>query len=206
MDQILGAVNRDYTFTNLQEYNAILRTYNVTVETGGPGSKTRYGLSTRQPSDLYPSRKKVPTARHSAHRQSYLHPPAYRLGSDQQPDTLRELVTDLRGNSIEVIIPPRKGGDPQDHIYVDHETKTAVTGQTLGKVYAAETIYHTLSHDRGHVPSRTPGQTPTLAHNQVAVEGTEFNTRVPQVLSTILSHGSRDSDDHQQDLYLGHRI
>ena len=35
MDQILDSVNRAYTFSNLQEYNAILRVYNLTVETGG---------------------------------------------------------------------------------------------------------------------------------------------------------------------------
>jgi hypothetical protein len=97
----------------------------------------------------------------------------------QQPDTIRKLVTGLWSDSIEVIIPPRKDGNPQDHIYVDHETKTAITGQALGKAYSSEAIHRTLSQDRGHVHGQAPGKTPTLANNQVALSFSFINIFIP---------------------------
>ncbi|HEX9512686.1 MAG TPA: relaxase/mobilization nuclease domain-containing protein [Puia sp.] len=226
MDQIIGIINRDYTFSSLQEYNAILRCCNVTVETGGHWSKTRqhhglyYVALDEQGNKISPPvmASQLASRPTYARLEKKFQQPSAQLSDNltsirqridwalfQQPDTLRELVIGLRGDDIEVIIPPRKGGNPQDHIYVDHETKTAVAGQALGKVYTSEAINRTFSQGRGRVPGRAHGKVPTLADNQVGLEGTEFNTRVPQVLSAILSHGGRDSGDQQQDQHLGHR-
>src|SRR6202042_383057 len=41
ISQVLENVNRDYQFTSLQEYNAILRQYNILADPGRAGSQTR---------------------------------------------------------------------------------------------------------------------------------------------------------------------
>src|SRR6185437_7136648 len=40
MNRVISCVNKHYHFANFHEYNAILRGYNITAETGSPGSKT----------------------------------------------------------------------------------------------------------------------------------------------------------------------
>lgn len=120
----------------------------------------------------------------------------------QQPSDLRELVTNLRYDGIEVVIPPRKGGGPEDHIYVDHRTQTAVTGQTLGQAYTAGAIHNSLSQGRSQDPSRTPRNIPYPTNHQVKIEGSEFNSRVPQVLSTLFQ-SLPEPEENQQSQGLG---
>jgi aromatic ring-cleaving dioxygenase len=227
MNQIVGAVIRDYTFSSLEEYNAILRNYNVTVETGGPNSKTRqyrglyyvalddHGnkisppvmasqLTSRPTYARLEKKFRQPGARHEDNLSSIYQRIDWALY--QQPETFRELVSNLQANSIEIVLHPRKGDDNHDHVYVDLRTKTAVIGQTLGQDYTAETILRNLPQGRSHAHGQTLLKGPYPPNNQVGIEGPEFSSRVPQVMSAVFE-SLPDPKDYRrgQHLYRGHK-
>jgi Relaxase/Mobilisation nuclease domain len=220
MDSILSSVNRHYNFTNLHEYNAILRGYNVLAETGSPGSKTRRHngiyyialddqgnrMSPPMMASHLPSRptfarlnKKFGQSRQD--RAENLPSIRQRIdwAMDQQPQTLRALVSQLQSDAIEIVRPPRNGRNPHDQIYVDHRTRTAVTGETLGPAYTTTTVTNSIDHprhpgQRKHLKARSP-------------EGPRFNANVPQLLSTVLhtEPGGKGPDPFRQDKNLGNR-
>ena len=220
LDRIVSSVNRHYHFTNLHEYNAILRAYNVTAETGGPDSKTRrhngiyyqalddHGNKISPPvmAAQLPSRPTLSRLQHKFH-----HPDADHLDRltsirqridwslDRQPPTLRALIAQLQGSSIEIVHSPRNGRNPHDQAYVDYRTRTAVTGETLGTKYTATSITNIIGHQT------QPGQQQQQL-TQIA-EAAHFNANVPQVLSTILrtEPGNPDSDGLDQHQSLGPR-
>lgn len=220
VDRILASVNRHYHFTNLHEYNAILRAYNVTAETGSPGSKTRrhngiyyvalddQGNKISPPimASRLPSRPTLlrlqdkfhhPDANHLDHLASIRQRIDWAL--DQRPATLRQLVSQLQGDGIEIVVPPSNGRNPHDQIYVDHRTRTAVTGETLGPAYTTTAITNSIG--QGQQASQRKHQTSQLP------DGTRFNASVPQVLSAILhtDPGSQGPDAFGLDQHLGPR-
>ncbi len=201
MDHILEGVNRDYHFKNLKEYNAILRAYNITVETGGPGSKTRKhaglyyvplndkGNKIAPPimASQLPSRPILARLEEKFQQKNdrYIdNTTSIRRridwALDQQPKSLRNLVGDLRTSGIEVVVPPANGRNPHDQIYVDHTLKTAVTGERLGKAYTSSGIAETLGRRTMQSKSHS-----TAARRQEPA-GDRFNANVPQVLSAVL--------------------
>ena len=220
MDRILSAVNRHYHFSSLHEYNAILRSYNVLAETGGPGSKTRRHngiyylalddkgnkISPPVMASQLPGRPTLSRLEHKFH-----HPDADHLDRvtsirqridwvlDQQPPNFRALVSRLQGESIEIVQSARNGRNPHDQVYVDHRTRTAVTGQTLGPGYTAAAVGDAFGQHRS-------GQ---QQHNQLAQipEAPRFSANVPQVLSAMLQTkpGSPGPDDFGQQQNLGPR-
>jgi len=219
MDRIMATVNRHFHFSNFHEYNAILRAYNVTVETGNPGSKTKRHnglyyialddrgnrisppvMASQLPSRLTFSRLNErfhhPAPGHLDNLSSIRERIDWAL--DQRPATLRALVSTLQGDGIEIIVPPRNGRNPHDHIFVDQRTRTAVTGTTLGPDYTTEALAKTINR----------GLRTTHANQQVtpSVEGARFNANVPQVLSAIQTKpGSQGPDDFGLDQNLGFR-
>ncbi|HLZ88422.1 MAG TPA: relaxase/mobilization nuclease domain-containing protein, partial [Puia sp.] len=220
VDRILTSVNRHYHFTNLNEYNAILRAYNVTAETGNPGSKTRRydgiyyvalddlgnKISPPMMASQLPSRPTLhrlhekfhqPAANHLDHLASVRQRIDWAL--DQRPPTLRHLVSQLQGDGIEIVIPPGNGRNPHDQIFVDHRTRTAVTGATLGPGYTSAAINNSIDH--GKKAGQRQHQTAQLP------EGTHFNASVPQVLSAVLrtDPGGQRPDAIGQDQHLGPR-
>ena len=220
MDRILACVNRHYHFSNLHEYNAILRAYNLTVETGSPGSKTRRNnglyyialddrgnrISPPVMASQLPSR---PTF--SRLNERFHHPAPGHLDNIssirqridwalvQRPRTLRDLVPTLQGNGIEIIVPPRNGRNPHDQVFVDQRTHTAVTGKSLGPTFTTEAFANATSQGR-RANQIKQQMAPTL-------DGARFNANVPQVLSTILQTnlGGQGPDDFGLDQSLGHR-
>jgi hypothetical protein len=201
MDRILGAVNWEYSFSNFHEYNAILRQYNVIAETGGPGSKTRqyrglyYIALDDQGNKISPPvmASQLPTRPTLERLEQKFQQPDLRRGDnlssirqridwalDQQPKGLRALVDGLQATGIEVVVSAKNGRNPHDHIYVDHRTKTAVTGETLGKTYSTNAIEASLAEQHQSTRRRQQRQP------QSTPNGTQFNANVPQLLSAVL--------------------
>ena len=158
IDDITATVTKHYQFTDLPEYNAILRAYNVMAETGGPGSKTRrhngiyytalddHGNKISLPvmASQLPNRPTLKrlNERFEESRQTRnenITSIRHRLDwiLDQEPSTLRVLAAHLQRDGIEIVSPPSNGRNPRDHIYVDHRTRTAVAGSSLGQAYTA---------------------------------------------------------------------
>ena len=137
MNRILGCINRHYHFTNLHEYNAILRGYNITAETGSPGSKTHrhqgiyYHALDEQGNKISPPvmASELPCRPTLARlKEKFHHPHANQLDHqssirhridwalDWQPANLRALVSHLQNDGIEIVRPPRNGRNPHDQI------------------------------------------------------------------------------------------
>jgi hypothetical protein len=220
MDRILASVNQHYHFSNLAEYNAVLRGYNITVETGKPGSKTErynglyYIALDNQGNRISPPvmASQLPCRPTFSRLNEQFHNPApnhldnlssirqrVNWALDQQPRTLRTLVSMLQGDGIEIVVPPRNGRNPHDQIFVDHRTRTAVAGESLGPTFTTAALADSLR--RGHQASQAKQQTASLP------EGVRFNANVPQVLSAILhtDPGSHGPDPFGQDQHLGPR-
>jgi hypothetical protein len=220
MDNILASVTKHYHFSNLHEYNAILRTYNVTVETGSPGSKTkRYNglyylalddqgnrISPPVMASQFPSRPTLSRLNEKFNHPDANHPD--RLASiraridwvlDQQPPNLPVLVSQLQADGIDIVRSPSNGRNPHDQVFVDHRTRTAVTGETLGIGYTSTAITHAIAEhqqprQRQHQKSQTQQET-------------RFSANVPQVLSSLLhtEPSSLRFEAFGQDQSLGHR-
>jgi hypothetical protein len=204
IDRITATTTRHYSFTNLHEYNAILRSYNVIAETGQPGSKTHRhngvyytALDDRgnkiSPPVMASQLTSRPTLAHlNEHFEQSRGTRADQLTSirqrldralDQQPPTLHAFVSQLQRDGIEIVTPPANGRNPHDQIYVDHRTRTAVTGKTLGPPY----------------------QKPP--HKKQTPDRAQFNANTPQLLSAVLQikPGQPDADPFRQDQHLGNR-
>ena len=197
IDHNLQIILRDYHFTNLQEFNALLRTVNITADPGGPNSRTRQhrGLHYRALDDkghkLGVPLKASQLPSHptlSRLEQLFIHNRARRptdtntlrppldWALHQNPDSLRDLVADLQQEGIDLVLDrPTKNQAPH-LIYIDHQRKTAITDTDLGQPYTASAILRTPA----------PG----------------LHTRTPQLLSTLLQHDQKSGPDdftqHQQ--------
>ena len=179
MERALQAVHRDYRFTSLPEYNAILRTANLLADPGGPDSQTRqYGGLHYVALDDNGQRVGIPVkasdlagpytlnaleeayARNKAPQQKAI--PAIQQRVDwsllQNPYTLRGLVLDLQQEGIDLVIYQNADHRVYGLTYVDHNHKTAVTGSDLGKPYTAASILKSLETQQhpGPQPSQYP--------------------------------------------------
>jgi hypothetical protein len=226
MDIIVGAINRDFKFTNLEEYNAILRNYNITVETGGPDSKTfrHHGLyyvalddqgNKVSPPVMASTLSSRPTYarleekfQHSIVNQNeYSEFIQSRINWSllQNPSNFRDFITDLWKDNINVVSPPHKAGVPEDYIYVDFFNKAAVKGQSLGDSYTAKSIHETLSFDRSKAPGGTSQNISYPSGDELKIGESEFNSRVPQVIYELFQ-SLPDQKQHQQSQQLRHGV
>jgi hypothetical protein len=221
IDRIVGMVTRHYNFTNRHEFNAILRGYNLISETGSPGSKTHrhqgiyYTALDDHGNKISPpvmasqlAGRPTSTKLNEKFRQSRS-TRADNLASvrqrldwilDQQPPSLRDVVSQLQRNGIEVVTPPASGRNPHEQIYVDHRTHIAISGEALGPTYTAAGIAKSLiSHQH---PSRR--QQP----QQQIPDSSPFNNNVPQLLSSVIHVGLDEEGPHQlgKDQSLGSRL
>jgi hypothetical protein len=220
INRITATVTTNYSFTDLHEYNAILRAYNVIGETGQPGSKTHrhngiyYTALDDQGNKISPpvmasqltsrptlTRLNEQFEQSRLTRTDQLTSIRRRLDRalDQQSPTLKVLVSQLQRDSIEIVAPPANGRNPHDQIYVDHQTRTAVTGETLGPAYTASAVKNAVSPQKK--------LTQKLPHKDQSTDKTPFNANTPQLLSTLLQikPGNPDADAFQQDQNLGNR-
>ncbi len=220
MDRVLGMVTRHYNFTTRHEFNAILRSYNLIAETGSPGSKTHrhqgiyytalddHGNKTSPPVMASQLSSRPTSARlNEKFRQSRsartdsLVSVRQRLDwiLDQQPPTLRAMVSQLQRDGIEVVTSPANGRTPHDQIYVDHRTRIAISSEALGPSYTAAGIAKTIQPQKQQSHNRQ-------AQKQIP-DSSDFNKNVPQLLSSLLHTGPDDEGPNQlgKDQSLGNR-
>jgi hypothetical protein len=218
VNRVAATVMKHYHFTDLAEYNAILRGYNVTAETGGPGSKThRYNglyyvalddhgnrvsppiMASQLPCRPTQSRLDERYIEGWIQREKLLVGIKTRFGLalDQEHPTLSSLVSRLQRDGIEIVRPPANGRNPHDQIFVNHQTRIAVTGKHLGPEYT------TAALDAAIVPRQRPAK---HKHQQKASPhpDTRFSANVPQVLSATLHTHPAGPDHFGQDQHLGH--
>jgi len=218
MDIIVGAINRDFNFTSLEEYNAILRNYNITVETGGPDSKTyrHHGLyyvalddhgnkvsppvmastlSTKPTFARLEDKFQYSTTNQTEYSESIQS--RVNLALIRNPSDFRHFIEDLWKDNIHVVTPPHKSDVQEDYIYVDFSTKTAVKGQTLGDSYTPKSIHETLSFGRSQATERTSQNKFNVIEDQSKIGDAGFNSQVPQVLYD-LHQSTPDQEENQQ--------
>lgn len=219
VNRVVATVTKHYHFTDLPEYNAILRAYNVTAETGAPGSKThRYNGLYYVALDDHGNRVSPPIMAsqlpcrptqnklEERYTESWLQRKEYHTSIksridwtlNQEHPTLPSLVSHLQRDGIEIVRPPANGRNPHDQIFVDHQRRIAVTGKYLGPGY-------TTSAFDGDIASR---QRPAKHGHQQKTNphlDTRFSANVPQVLSAVLHTQPAGPDHFGQDQHLGHR-
>src|SRR6185312_8732583 len=220
MNRIIGCVNKHYHFTDLHEYNAILRGYNITAETGSPGSKTHQhqgiyylalddkGNKISPPvmaSDLpcRPTLARLNEKFHHSHANQLDNQSSIRQridwALDWQPANLGALVSHLHSDGIEIVRPPLNGRNPHDQIFVDHTSHTAVSGKTLGPNYTTDAF------DKTFAERHRPGKRKQLTEKSQDIA--PFNANVPQVLSGLFNTEPTrpDIDVFRKDQHLGQR-
>ncbi|HXB08008.1 MAG TPA: relaxase/mobilization nuclease domain-containing protein [Puia sp.] len=219
VNRIAATVMKHYQFTDLAEYNAILRAYNVTAETGAPGSKThRYNglyyvalddhgnrvsppiMASQLPCRPTQSRldKKYSESRIEREKLLVSIKTHVGLALDQEHPNLPSLVSRLQRDGIEIVHPPANGRNPHDQIFVNHQTRIAVTGKSLGPEYTTAAFDAAVASRQRHAKH---------SHQQRANphQDTRFSANVPQVLSAVLHTTPAGPDHFGQDQHFGHR-
>ena len=218
VNRVAATVMQHYHFTDLPEYNSILRAYNVTAETGAPGSKTHrhnglyyvalddHGnrvsppiMASQLPCRPTQSRLDKKYTESWIQREKLLLSIKTRvdLSLDQEPPSLPSLVSRLQRDGIEIVRPPANGRNPHDQIFVNHQTRIAVTGKSLGPAYT------TAAFDAAFVPRKRPFKHDHQQKVNLHVD-TRFSANVPQVLSATLHTHPAGPDRFGQDKHLGH--
>ncbi|GGA82145.1 relaxase/mobilization nuclease domain-containing protein [Puia dinghuensis] len=218
VNRVVATVMKHYHFTDLAEYNAILRGYNVTAETGGPGSKTRrynglyyvalddHGnrfsppiMASQLPCRPTQSKLDKKYAESWSQREKHCVTIKSRLDwtLDQEHPSLPSLVSRLQRDGIEIVRPPTNGRNPHDQIFIDHQTRTAVTGIHLGQQYTTAAFNAAIASRQR--PAKQKRQQEKLHQD------TGFSANVPQVLSAVLHTQPAVPDQFGQDQHLGHR-
>jgi hypothetical protein len=210
MNRVLGMVAKHYNFTNRNEFNAILRGYNLIAETGSPGSKTHRHQGVYytalddhgnkiSPPVMASQLTSRPTT--SSLNEKFRESRSARTDSlvsirqrldwilDQQPPTLRAVVSQLQRDGIEVVTPPANGRNAHEQIYVDHRIRIAISGEALGPAYTAAGIAKAIHPHKQQ------------SHHQQAQQRTsdssQFNNNVPQLQSSLLHISPNDEGPDQ---------
>jgi hypothetical protein len=222
MKEAIHEVYKNYKFTSLPEYNAALRQYNVSAEQGGKESRIyRHGGLVYRALDDQGNAVGVPIKASSFYfkptmdnlkekfeenkEQRKADIPSIRQRVEWalgQSDTLREFVSELQREGIELAIRQNKDGLIYGLTYIDRNTKTVINGSDLGKGYSAvpilkhfeETPELRASRQQNNQQHQNPTreQSPTSESRQTKdpslplVDG--FSTKVPQLLSSLMQH------------------
>jgi hypothetical protein len=117
---------------------------------------------------------------------------------DQGHPTLLSLVSHLQRDGIDIVRPPANGRTPHDQIFVNHQTRIAVTGKHLGPEYT------TAAFDAAIAIRQRPAKP---GHQQKAIpkSDTRFCANVPQILSATLHTQPAGPDHFGKDQHLGRR-
>ena len=116
---------------------------------------------------------------------------------NQEPANIRALVSRLQYASIDIVRPPANGKNPNDQIFVDYRTHTAVTGKTLGPAYTTSAIDAAIASRQR--PAKQKQQRPKLHMDN------RYTANVPQILSAVLHTQPAGPDHFGQDQHLGYR-
>ena len=230
MRRAIETINRDYRFTNLDEYNALLRQHRVYADPGEYGSLTRrhggllYRTLDDQGNKVGPAIKAStlptqPTLRRldqkfaDSRQQRTADENVVRQKIDwartQNPSDPNGLLIDLRDAAIDVMLHQRDGR--QTLVYIDHDRKTAVSGDALGEPYQVNQLFPSLAPRQQQDQRRQPGeqQRTDRAADRPAPDQQlpGFNPQTPQLVSLLLSPDkpAGTSFDFEQDQDLRHR-
>jgi hypothetical protein len=123
----------------------------------------------------------------------------------QNPSNFRDFIGALWKDNINVVTPAHKEGVPDEYIYVDFFTKSAVKGQSLGDSYTAKSIHKSISLDRSQAPDPTSQNTSYPADDELKLGTPDFNSHVPQILYGLFQ-SVPDQEQPQQIQQLRHGI
>jgi hypothetical protein len=171
---VVNSVISNYKFTSQEEFNAVLRMYNVAAERGAPRSRTyeRGGLVYRvldengkpvgtpiKASSIYSKPTLKALEKKYAENEMARKPNRQRIKSSidwilhGKEGSLEALVKDLAKESIQVIIRGNSAGRIYGITYIDHKTKCVFNGSDLGKEYSAQGIIKRCAKERMEEPS-----------------------------------------------------
>ncbi|MFN0257285.1 relaxase/mobilization nuclease domain-containing protein [Pedobacter ureilyticus] len=167
ISNVLTAVNRDYKFTSLAEYNAVLGCFNVIAIRGEPDSAMfeRKGLmysvigGKGQPvgvpikaSTFYikPTLRNLENrfAQHNEKRKAYkpdLKERIDKLFTSYRSVTRKRFIKDAEKQGIAVLFRQNESGQVFGVTYVDHKQKCVFNGSDLGKDYSAKAMMERLA-------------------------------------------------------------
>lgn len=167
ISNVLTAVNRDYKFTSLAEYNAVLGCFNVIAIRGEPDSAMfeRKGLmysvigGKGQPvgvpikaSAFYikPTLRNLEKrfAQHNEKRKAYRPDLKERIDglfASYRSVTRKRFIKDAEKQGIAVLFRQNESGQVFGVTYVDHKQKCVFNGSDLGKDYSAKAIMERLA-------------------------------------------------------------
>jgi hypothetical protein len=211
VQNVLEIVYRDYLFTSLAEYNAILRQCNVMADQGSERSRTRQygGLSYRVLNDegkivghymkaslfsnkpiLANLQKKFEENKEGRNENL----PSIRQKIDwviaQGPVSIAEFVSDLRKDGLEIVMHRQENNDIT-LIYVDNNSKTAVNSNALGKNYGPGFL-------RESIPDGSR-QFLSLGKQQGTSKGVDAPSfRAPQFLADLAKSNSPKGSNPQE--------
>lgn len=211
VQNVLEVVNRDYLFTSLAEYNAILRQCNVMADIGSERSRTRQhnGLYYRVLDDqgkkvghymkaslfsnkptLSNLQKKFEESK--GKRKEDL--PSIRQKINwalaQNPLSLHEFVVDLRKDGLEVAV-HKQEKNVYALTYVDNESKIAINSTDLGKNYSPEFLQKEITG--------APHQFLSPALKQTPAKGADApDFKAPQLLADLIKSQSPSGSNPQE--------
>jgi hypothetical protein len=190
---VLMMVDKEYRFTSLPEYNAVLRQYNVLADRGSEDSLMyKKGGLVYRALDSRGRKVGVPIKASDYH----FKPTLANLGKKfeenqeshkadlvemrqrinwvfwQQPQSLAELAIELHKEGIEVLIRHNRDGAVYDLTYIDHQLKAVAADVDLGNAYRATSILKDMA---GQALTPDP-----LAQSLL-------NLKVPQILSQLVA-------------------
>jgi relaxase-like protein len=173
VDEVMKMVTKEYKFTSLEELNALLRAYNIYADRCLPGSHTykHSGLYYRvldedgknrcapiksSALDSKPGLKQLEKCFMDNRLAVGESIPFIKSRIDwillQEPENVRELAQALKTEGIDLIIGKGETKHP-DLFYVDHQSRSVVSGRNMGKDYCAEELFQRFPDSlKRHLP------------------------------------------------------
>lgn len=167
ISNVLTAVNRDYKFTSLAEYNAVLKCFNVMALRGNEGTPMfhskglMYTVIDKKGNPVgVPIKSSAfyikPTLRnlekrfgsHNEKRKPYKEELKKRiegLFGAYRRITMQGFILDAQKQGIDVMLRKNEKGDIFGITYVDHQRRCVFNGSDLGKAYSAKAIIERIS-------------------------------------------------------------
>lgn len=181
MRDVLMMVGKEYKFTSLPEYNAVLRQYNIVADRGSKDSRTyqHHGLVYRvlddkgnkvgvpvKASDYFfkPTLANLEKKFEQNEQLREQDLPRMRQKVDwalrQHPSSLKDFTAALQKEGVELVIRQNDQGKVYGLTYVDNQLMTVANGSDLGKAYSANAIVNQFTQQQG------PTQSPTNRQRQ----------------------------------------
>ncbi len=208
---VLDTVIDQYKFTSLEEFNAVLRQYNVVADRGREeGIIYRKGGLVFRVLDENGNKVGVPVKASSIYSKPTLKNLEKKFEQNEQlrlphkkilktkidwimvkpPKTLEELQRQLQKEKITLVIRRNAEGKVYGLTYIDHNTKTVFNGSDLGKPYSAKGMQEKIE-------SSTP--VPEISNRQDSLSFTKKDETIDRIPAQQ-DHSADQSMSKQQDI------